>query len=111
MAKEPRVRDQLIRQAEAGRQPFEPEVTLFVDESAESKQAYSLLEGSKDPFRTIFSNDPRTPVAVFGHSLYLHLSGIEALVNELRSFDADVRSAYQRHVQERQSTAGGTAAR
>lgn len=95
-ASDARTSDALIRQAEEGRKAFEPEVTLFVSDSPESKQAQAVLETSEEPFRTIKSSDPRTPVAIFGFSAYEKLSGIEALVAELSAFDADVQSAYEK---------------
>lgn len=90
--------DELIRRANQDRQPFEPEVTLFLNDSAESQKARMLLECSGEKFRAVQANGPRIPAAVFGRASYDGLSGIHELVDELAAFRRAVHEAYDRHV-------------
>lgn len=89
--------DALIARAEATRQPFDPEVTLFADDSAASTEARRLLDAASQEYRLLRAEGPRMPTAVFGLAAYEGIAGVRELLRELQLLDDAVQSAYARH--------------
>jgi hypothetical protein len=81
-------RDQLVALAEEGRQPFDPEVALFVDDSEESQEARRLLDRAGEPYRLLIGNGTDIPAAVFGGVVAERLAGVRGLLRAIASFDA-----------------------
>jgi hypothetical protein len=88
--------DELVRRAEEGRDPFAPEVVLFVDESDESRQAHQVLTEAGEEFRTMPAEGPRIPAVVFGGVVAEKLTGIHDLLRALAALDATFASEQTR---------------
>lgn len=89
-------RDALIRRAEESRQPFEPEVALFLDGSAESEQVRQMMEAAMIPFRTFTDAGPDIPAAVFGGMCFIGQANIGELVRTLKAIEVVLISNLQR---------------
>lgn len=94
-------RDALIRRAEESRQPFEPEVALFLDNATESEQARQMMEAAQIPFRTLPATGPDIPAAAFGDMLFVGTSGTETLIDGLKKFESALLAAVKRTMPER----------
>ncbi|GEM_PF-4027068 len=79
--------DVLIERAEASRQPLDPEVTLFADDSPPSLEARRLLDDAGVRFRTLPATGPSIPAVVFGGVEFDRLSGVQELIQGLAAFD------------------------
>jgi len=79
--------DTLIERAEASREPLDPEVTLFADDSPPSMDARRLLEGAGVRFRTLSATGPNIPAVVFGGIEFDRLPGVRELIQSLAAFD------------------------
>lgn len=97
MASDPALGDVLVARAEATREPFDPEITLFLDASVASAEARCLLDAAGEEYRLLQAESQRLPTAVFGLATYEGIAGIHELLRDLQSLDDAVRSAYARH--------------
>jgi len=97
--------DELVLLAERSRQPFDPEVTLFADETPESQEAQRLPESAGEEFRTLRATGDRIPSAVFALAAFDGVTGVRELIRELGSFDQAVATAYDRHIDHGRRTA------
>ena len=88
----------LITEAERTRQPFDPEVTLFLDNSPESSEAGRMFAVTDEGVRVVSEPHVRVPTAVFAFSVYEGLPAIAELVQELQSLRQATIAAYDRHV-------------
>lgn len=84
----PATAEELVSIAENSRQPFEPELALFVDESLDSKQAQEVLRTGGQRFRILQASGPAIPALVFGGIVAERLTGVERAVRALAAFDA-----------------------
>jgi hypothetical protein len=80
--------DDLVAIAEYSRQPFEPELTLFVDESPDSQQAQAVLQASGQRFRILRASGSGIPALVFAGVVAERLSGVKRAARALAAFDA-----------------------
>jgi hypothetical protein len=80
--------DDLVAIAENSRQPFEPELTLFVDESPDSQQAQAVLQASGQRFRILRASGSGIPALVFAGVVAERLSGVKRAARALAAFDA-----------------------
>lgn len=77
----------MIRRAEESRQPFESEVALFVDDSAESERARRAFEEAQISFRTLSATGPDIPAAVFGGMRFVGQANIVELIRTLKAIE------------------------
>jgi len=80
--------DELVARAEESREPFSPEVVLFVDDSEEIIQARELLVAAGAEYRTIAAHGPRIPAIVFGGIVADGLAGVRDLLCALDAFSS-----------------------
>ncbi|GEM_PF-3516492 len=80
--------DELVARAEESREPFSPEVVLFIDDSEESVQARELLVAAGTEFWTLAARGPRTPAMVFGGIVADGLAGVRDLLCALDAFSS-----------------------
>lgn len=88
----------VITEAERTRQPFDPEVTLFLDYSSESLEARRMFAVANEAVRVVVRTGEGGPIAVFAFSAYEGLPAISELVQELQSLRQATIAAYDRHV-------------
>ncbi|GEM_PF-6619419 len=86
-------RSELIAVAEESREPFDPEVVLFVDESEESQEARRMLDRAGERYRTLAGSGPDIPAAVCGGIVFSEPTGLEDLLAGLAAFDTAADAA------------------
>ena len=85
--------DELMNRAEETRHPFDPELTLFVDESPRSHRAEELLRAAGQQFRVLPATGRHIPALVFGGVVVEHLEGIQRAMTALSIFDDRLRAS------------------